>query len=181
MAQPSEARCVCLEDQPAPPSPPTHLLTLPVSLLTACNKGPWTEEEDQIILERVQQHGTKWAKISGLYLPDRPENDIKNRWHIPDTAAPALAEWASRAHLDPAAACARGGRPPADIRRPRQPECDGRGGRGGGEHGGMMMQHRNERRWRPYKGAARPLLLRREDGRQDEHFLVLQSGLESFL
>ena len=82
MAQPSEARCVCLEDQPAPPSPPTHLLTLPFPLLTACNKGPWTEEEDQIILERVQQHGTKWAKISGLYLPDRPENDIKNRWHI---------------------------------------------------------------------------------------------------
>ena len=30
----------------------------------------------------VQQHGTKWAKISSLYLPDRPENDIKNRWHI---------------------------------------------------------------------------------------------------
>ena len=48
----------------------------------ACNKGPWTEEEDRLILERVQQHGTKWAKISGLYLPDRPENDIKNRWHI---------------------------------------------------------------------------------------------------
>jgi len=47
-----------------------------------CNKGPWTEEEDQIILERVQQHGTKWARISGMYLPDRPENDIKNRWHI---------------------------------------------------------------------------------------------------
>ena len=47
-----------------------------------CNKGPWTEAEDSLILERVQQHGTKWAKISGLYLPDRPENDIKNRWHI---------------------------------------------------------------------------------------------------
>ena len=51
-------------------------------LRPACNKGPWTEEEDALILERVQQHGTKWAKISGLYLPDRPENDIKNRWHI---------------------------------------------------------------------------------------------------
>ena len=51
-------------------------------LRPACNKGPWTEEEDRLILERVQQHGTKWAKISGLYLPDRPENDIKNRWHI---------------------------------------------------------------------------------------------------
>lgn len=51
-------------------------------LRPACNKGPWTEEEDRLILERVQEHGTKWAKISGLYLPDRPENDIKNRWHI---------------------------------------------------------------------------------------------------
>jgi len=51
-------------------------------LRPACNKGPWTESEDALILERVQQHGTKWAKISGLYLPDRPENDIKNRWHI---------------------------------------------------------------------------------------------------
>ena len=47
-----------------------------------CNKGPWTEAEDALILERVQQHGTKWARISGQYLPDRPENDIKNRWHI---------------------------------------------------------------------------------------------------
>ena len=51
-------------------------------MLAACNKGPWTEEEDRLILERVQEHGTKWAKISGMYLPDRPENDIKNRWHI---------------------------------------------------------------------------------------------------
>ena len=47
-----------------------------------CNKGPWTDAEDLMILEMVQQHGTKWAKISSLYLPDRPENDIKNRWHI---------------------------------------------------------------------------------------------------
>ena len=82
MAQPPEARCASAF--PSSPSPATTLvLTRPsLSTLAACNKGPWTEEEDQIILERVQQHGTKWAKISGLYLPDRPENDIKNRWHI---------------------------------------------------------------------------------------------------
>ena len=47
-----------------------------------CNKGPWTDAEDAIILRSVQQHGTKWARISGQYLPERPENDIKNRWHI---------------------------------------------------------------------------------------------------
>jgi len=47
-----------------------------------CNKGPWTEAEDAIILRTVGEHGTKWARISGQYLPDRPENDIKNRWHI---------------------------------------------------------------------------------------------------
>ena len=51
-------------------------------LRPACNKGPWTAAEDSIILQRVAVHGTKWAKISSLYLPDRPENDIKNRWHI---------------------------------------------------------------------------------------------------
>jgi hypothetical protein len=47
-----------------------------------CNKGPWTDAEDLRILEMVQQHGTKWAEISSLCLPDRPGNDIKNRWHI---------------------------------------------------------------------------------------------------
>ena len=46
------------------------------------NKGPWTEGEDVTIMERVAQHGKKWAFISETYLPDRPDNDIKNRWHV---------------------------------------------------------------------------------------------------
>ena len=38
-------------------------------------------DEDLEILRRVQQLGTKWAQISAHYLPDRTENDVKNRWN----------------------------------------------------------------------------------------------------
>lgn len=41
---------------------------------------PWTFEEDKIIVQKVQQFGTKWSQISS-YLPGRSDNCIKNRWN----------------------------------------------------------------------------------------------------
>ena len=58
-------------------------------------KGEWTPEEDQEIWDRVQEMGTKWAKISEQYMPSRTDNDIKNRWNsiIRKAHAPGGREW----------------------------------------------------------------------------------------
>ena len=42
-------------------------------------KGPWTDEEDLIILETQQMKGNRWSKIAKA-LPGRNENSVKNRW-----------------------------------------------------------------------------------------------------
>ena len=42
--------------------------------------GPWTEEEDQIIIQKVSQFGTKWSLIAS-FLKGRSDNCVKNRWN----------------------------------------------------------------------------------------------------
>jgi hypothetical protein len=44
------------------------------------NRGPWTPQEDRILMQLHQRFGNRWAKIGGL-MPTRSQNALKNRWH----------------------------------------------------------------------------------------------------
>jgi myb proto-oncogene protein len=42
--------------------------------------GPWTDDEDQLLIALLNEHGRSWSVIRGLFN-GRSENDIKNRWY----------------------------------------------------------------------------------------------------
>ena len=44
------------------------------------NKGPWTPEEDRIIIETQKKIGNQWTKIA-LLLPGRSNDTVRCRWY----------------------------------------------------------------------------------------------------
>ncbi|KAK8864047.1 hypothetical protein M9Y10_011741 [Tritrichomonas musculus] len=42
-------------------------------------KAPWTEEEDKLLLEKMEELGPKWTKIA-TFFEDRTDIQIKTRW-----------------------------------------------------------------------------------------------------
>ena len=42
-------------------------------------KSPWTEEEDKLLLEKMEELGPKWTKIA-TFFQDRTDIQIKTRW-----------------------------------------------------------------------------------------------------
>ncbi|KAL5198004.1 hypothetical protein ABZP36_001516 [Zizania latifolia] len=48
-------------------------------------KGPWTPEEDLVLVSYIQEHGPgNWRAVptrTASYLPERTDNDIKNFWN----------------------------------------------------------------------------------------------------
>ena len=43
-------------------------------------KGDWSKEEDELIFELYQKHGSSWSKIA-KFVEGRTENSIKNRFY----------------------------------------------------------------------------------------------------
>lgn len=44
------------------------------------NKGPWTPEEDKLLIELHEKYGNKWSVLATL-IPHRSDNNIKNHWN----------------------------------------------------------------------------------------------------
>ena len=45
------------------------------------NHGPWSEDEDKILMDNHKTLGSKWSKYRTL-LPGRTGKAIRNRWNI---------------------------------------------------------------------------------------------------
>jgi hypothetical protein len=42
--------------------------------------GPWTAQEDYLLMQLHQLHGNHWSRIASL-MPNRADNTVKNRWY----------------------------------------------------------------------------------------------------
>jgi len=50
-------------------------------LVSSINKAPFTEEEDRVILDMLEEIGNQWCRIAES-LDRRTENQVKNRFHM---------------------------------------------------------------------------------------------------
>ncbi|OHS96176.1 Myb-like DNA-binding domain containing protein [Tritrichomonas foetus] len=44
------------------------------------NNNPWTTEEDNLLVEKVNEYGTRWSLIS-LFFQGRTASTLKNKWY----------------------------------------------------------------------------------------------------
>jgi hypothetical protein len=42
--------------------------------------GPWTSEDDQLLLSKYEQFGPAWRRIASFFEPGRTEINVKSRW-----------------------------------------------------------------------------------------------------
>lgn len=47
--------------------------------LSGVENGPWTEEEDALLVMKYNELGPKWAQIA-QFFKSRTDNNVKNRW-----------------------------------------------------------------------------------------------------
>jgi hypothetical protein len=50
-------------------------------LSSEINTSPWTAEEDQLLLSKVQELGAAWKYIA-TFFKVRTDINVKNRWHL---------------------------------------------------------------------------------------------------
>ena len=48
-------------------------------LCPSVNRSPWTEQEDNLLIEKYNQIGPHWKAIAD-YFPNRTDINVKNRW-----------------------------------------------------------------------------------------------------
>lgn len=46
------------------------------------NKGEFTQEEDSLIVSKVEEFGNKWVTIAKTFFPNRTDQMIKNRYYM---------------------------------------------------------------------------------------------------
>ena len=46
------------------------------------NRQKFTKEEDELLLSKVEEYGTKWVTISKSFFPNRTDQMVKNRYYI---------------------------------------------------------------------------------------------------
>ncbi|KAL4874589.1 hypothetical protein BJY04DRAFT_224876 [Aspergillus karnatakaensis] len=44
--------------------------------------SPWTQQEDELLIQNVNKHGHYWQQIVSMYFPGRTSLAAKNRYHI---------------------------------------------------------------------------------------------------
>ena len=99
-------------------------------------KTPWTQEEDDVLIEAQGRLGNRWSRISRL-LSGRPDNAVKNRWYCLKQRAAR----GSAAGSNPQAHSGSGGREPDT--RPQEGAAGAMSSSDGRQHTRHTARHDN--------------------------------------